>query len=128
MIPVETSALVSMLLREPGIEALVDRIAAEGAVVATPALVEAGMVLGGRQGAAGLAEMRTLIPAMGLRILPSSEDYACAATEAFLANGKDRHPAALNFGDCMSYAVAKVEGLPLLYVGEDFAQVDVAGA
>ncbi|AWR87976.1 type II toxin-antitoxin system VapC family toxin [Meiothermus taiwanensis] len=33
---------------------------------------------------------------------------------------------ALNFGDCLSYAVAKVAGLPLAYVGDDFAQTDLA--
>jgi ribonuclease VapC len=48
--------------------------------------------------------------------------------EAFLRFGKGRHPAALNFGDCMSYAVAKVANMPLLYVGNDFPQTDIAPA
>jgi ribonuclease VapC len=42
--------------------------------------------------------------------------------------GKGRHPAGLNFGDCFSYALAKVRGLPLLWKGDDFAQVDVLSA
>jgi ribonuclease VapC len=42
--------------------------------------------------------------------------------------GKGRHPAALNFGDCMSYALASVSGLPLLYAGTDFSHTDIASA
>jgi ribonuclease VapC len=39
--------------------------------------------------------------------------------------GKSRHPANLNFGDCLAYATAKVAGMPLLARGGDFAQTDV---
>jgi ribonuclease VapC len=47
---------------------------------------------------------------------------------AFVRFGKGRHPARLNFGDCVSYALAQVRGLPLLYKGEDFAKTDVVSA
>ena len=50
------------------------------------------------------------------------------ARQAFVDFGKGRHPAALNFGDCFSYALAKVSGQPLLYKGEDFARTDVVAA
>lgn len=42
--------------------------------------------------------------------------------------GKGIHPAALNFGDCFSYEVAKEHGCPLLYVGSDFSETDIEGA
>jgi ribonuclease VapC len=48
------------------------------------------------------------------------------ALEAFRRFGKGRHPAALNFGDCMSYATAKLAGRPLLFVGDDFTRTDIA--
>ena len=51
-----------------------------------------------------------------------------AAVAAYLRFGKGRHPAALNFGDCMSYALASESGLPLLYTGDDFARVDIQSA
>jgi ribonuclease VapC len=52
-----------------------------------------------------------------------------AATAAFVAYGKGSgHPAALNFGDVFSYALAKVRGLPLLYKGDDFARTDIESA
>jgi ribonuclease VapC len=47
---------------------------------------------------------------------------------AFIRFGKGRHPASLNFGDCVSYALARARGLPLLYKGEDFAKTDVISA
>lgn len=50
------------------------------------------------------------------------------ARQGFRRFGKGRHPAALNFGDCFSYALAKVTGEPLLFKGADFARTDVAPA
>jgi ribonuclease VapC len=47
------------------------------------------------------------------------------AAEAFARYGKGRHRAALNFGDCMSYAVAKLARQPLLCTGGDFAKTDL---
>ena len=52
-----------------------------------------------------------------------------AASDAFDRFGKGiGHPAKLNFGDCMAYAVAKVHDVPLLYKGTDFAQTDIRPA
>ena len=50
------------------------------------------------------------------------------ARDAHLRYGKGRHPAALNFGDCVSYALAKHLDEPLLFVGADFARTDVRTA
>jgi ribonuclease VapC len=60
--------------------------------------------------------------------MPIGEPEARAAVAAFLRYGKGRHPAALNFGDCMAYAVAQAEAMPLLFTGEDFARTDVPAA
>jgi ribonuclease VapC len=54
---------------------------------------------------------------------------ADAAYGAFLMFGKGSgHPAALNFGDVFSYAVAKVRDLPLLYKGNGFVHTDIRAA
>jgi len=50
------------------------------------------------------------------------------ARQAFLDFGKNRHPASLNFGDCFSYALAKVAAEPLLFKGEEFKQSDIIPA
>ena len=57
---------------------------------------------------------------------PFTLDQAKIARQAYRDFGKGNHPAALNFGDCFSYALAKTLGQPLLYKGRDFAQTDVA--
>ena len=61
-------------------------------------------------------------------VVPFNEEHLDAAATAFIRFGRGRHPAALNFGDCMSYAVASVAGMPLLFSGEDFSKTDIAQA
>ena len=63
-----------------------------------------------------------------VEIVPFTEVHYEAAVSAFLRYGKGRHPAGLNFGDCMSYAFARVSGLPLLYTGDDFSKTDIQSA
>ena len=85
------------------------------------------MVMAGRMGPESRPlDRRASRRRSGAEILPFTEDHARAAAAAFLRYGKGRHPAGLNFGDCMAYAVAKVEGAPLLFTGGDFARTDVA--
>ncbi|MCJ7627420.1 MAG: type II toxin-antitoxin system VapC family toxin, partial [Longimicrobiales bacterium] len=57
--------------------------------------------------------------------LPFGELHWREAADAYRRFGKGRHSAALNFGDCMTYAVAQLAGERLLFVGGDFAQTDV---
>jgi ribonuclease VapC len=65
---------------------------------------------------------------MNAEIVAFSPEHYEAAVDAFLRFGKGRHPARLNFGDCMSYAIASVAGLPLLYTGSDFSKTDIQAA
>jgi ribonuclease VapC len=58
-------------------------------------------------------------------VMPFTEGHYGIAVTAWLKYGKGRHPAALNFGDCLTYATAKAACLPLLFVGGDFPQTDV---
>jgi ribonuclease VapC len=61
-------------------------------------------------------------------VVPLNEEHLDAAAAAFIRFGRGRHPAALNFGDCMSYAVASVAGMPLLSTDDDFRRADIAQA
>lgn len=63
-----------------------------------------------------------------VKVVAFTNEHFDAAMDAFLRFGKGRHPAALNFGDCMSYAVAAVAGMPLLYTGNDFSKTDITAA
>ena len=85
------------------------------------------MVIAGRKGPDSSAGGGALLATLGLRVVPLTAAHARLATDAFLRYGKGRHPAGLNFGDCMAYAVAKAEGRGSVH-GGDFARTDVAVA
>lgn len=123
---VDSSALIAILRREPGYEQLVDAMLdADAVLVPASCFLEVAMVIAGRKGPDSRPAIDALIDRLQARIAPIGEAEARAAGDAFLRFGKGRHPAALNFGDCMAYAVAQAEGRPLLFVGDDFARTDV---
>ena len=74
------------------------------------------------------AEVDALLDALKINIVVFDQGQSTLAIAAFTQYGKGRHPAALNFGDCCAYALAKSMNLPLLYKGNDFAQTDIASA
>lgn len=123
----DSSAIVAIHLREPGHERLIDRIdGAEVLVVGVPTLLETAMVLTARLGHDARPLLFAFLRRMDAEVVPFHEEHLDAAAAAFLRYGRGRHPAALNFGDCMSYAVASVAGMPLLFTGEDFGRTDIA--
>ena len=125
----DTSALVSIHIEEPGSQMLFRKIdEAPHVVIGAPILFEAAMVLSGRTGTDARFSLSRGLRRLGVEIVPFTEDHYEAAVTAFLRYGKGRHPAGLNFGDCMSYGLARVSGLPLLYTGNDFAQTDIPAA
>lgn len=123
---IDSSALVAIHLKEPEFSVLLDKIAgAADKVVAAPTVLEAAIVLSGRMKQDARPLLALLLRRLGIRVVPFGEEHYDAAIDAFLRFGKGRHPAALNFGDCIAYATAALAELPLLYVGKDFAQTDV---
>ncbi|MBC8037928.1 MAG: type II toxin-antitoxin system VapC family toxin [Rhizobiales bacterium] len=80
------------------------------------------------KGLAAKQNIDHLIASTGISVVPFDGAAAQAAAGAFIRYGKGRHPASLNFGDCISYALSKTEMLPLLFKGEDFRQTDVKAA
>lgn len=81
------------------------------------------------RGRAQLAdELDNLLDELGIELVPFDEPQARESQRAFIRFGKGRHPAGLNFGDCISYALARSMGLPLLFKGDDFAKTDVVPA
>lgn len=84
--------------------------------------------MGRADGGRGITAVSNFILDFGVVVVPFDEPHADVAAEAFLGFGKGRHRARLNYGDCMTYATARVAERPLLYLGDDFAQTDIQAA
>ena len=97
-------------------------------VVGVPTLLEAELVLTTRLGQDARPLLFAFVRRLETDVVAFNEEHLDAAIAAFLRFGRGRHSAGLNFGDCMSYAVAAVAGMPLLFTGEDFTQTDITRA
>jgi ribonuclease VapC len=123
---IDTSAILAILRREPGYDRIRHHLAVSPSTkIGAPTRLEAGMVLVGRLGARGTTALARFLQRNAIETLPFTEAHADVAADAFGRFGKGRHPAALNFGDCLSYATAYLAREPLLCVGNDFAQTDL---
>lgn len=122
----DSSAIVAVLLGEPEQADLVELIGATPAPgVGAPTLAETGIVLTARLRERGRTLLERFLQESGSVVIPFDENHYGAAIEAFGRYGKGRHPAQLNFGDCLTYAVARLAGEPLLAIGDDFTHTDL---
>jgi ribonuclease VapC len=127
VIVLDTSAVIAILLGEPVAASLAGAIQRNAPrLLSAASLVEASQVIESRKGEAGGRELDLLIYRAGIEIVPVDAVQAEVARAAFRQFGKGRHPAGLTYGDCFSYALAKVSEAPLLFVGEDFSRTDLA--
>jgi ribonuclease VapC len=127
---VDTSALVAIILDEPEADGFLSRLEAEKHRCTSPLVVlETTMVLSShlKLDILGIrAVVGRVLQGADIEVIPINARMGDLAVEAFDQYGKGRHPARLNLGDCMSYAVAKAYRAPLLYKGDDFKQTDLA--
>ena len=126
MIVVDTSALLSILQGEAEASACFAILNAEPDVLMSAATLTEALIVAGRRNR-GTA-MAALIDDLGIEIVSVTPSAAKRAASAYARWGKGVHPARLNFGDCFSYELAQASGSPLLYVGSDFSQTDIASA
>ena len=126
---IDTSAILAVLLAEPDAARYEDAIAAAWPRrMSAVALLEAAMVVESRGGAAAGHELDLLLEKAAVELVPVTPEHANDARRAWRRFGKGRHPAALNFGDCLTYALADALGEPLLFKGGDFARTDIEAA
>lgn len=126
MIAVDTSALMAILLDEPGAQRCMAAIEAADKLLISAGTVAEALIVAGRRNLAG--EMTRLIDGLGLEIVPVTSTSARRIAAAYGHWGKGIHPAALNFGDCFAFDVAEERNCPLLYVGNDFSQTSIRPA
>jgi ribonuclease VapC len=121
----DSSAVVAIMLREPDCERLLARMRdAPRLGIGAATLLEAGIVVSARLADDARGLLARLLIESGIVVLPVTDAHFGVAMDAWLRYGKGRHPAALNFGDCLAYAASVVAGEPLLAVGNDFPQTD----
>ncbi|WP_419809012.1 type II toxin-antitoxin system VapC family toxin [Sphingomonas sp.] len=129
MIALDTSALVTILEQEPEADLYAETMAAaDRLLIGMPTILELRLVMTARVGALTAEKAIAALLADTVEQIAFGRPHLIAATGALDRFGKGRHRAALNFGDCMAYAVAAVAGCPLLYKGDDFAQTDIMSA
>ena len=126
MIVVDTSALVAVLLDEPGAEACAAILQTEEECLLRAGTLAEAMIVAEHRGAA--AELMTMFDGLALEVVPVTTATARAVAAVYRRFGKGFHPAALNFGDCFAYALARERACPLLFVGNDFSRTDVTPA
>jgi ribonuclease VapC len=103
-------------------------IATMECVISWPTVFECHQVLARVSRRRGLDVLDKVLEAPRMRVLSFDKRAFVGAREAFDRFGRGRHPARLNFGDCMAYAIAKVHDVPLLYKGDDFSRTDIRAA
>ncbi len=123
---IDTSAIVAIALNEPEAANFEEQIADDSIrLISATAVLESTIVLETRLGDAGGREFDLWLLKVGAEVVPVDAEQTDAARRAWRRYGKGRHVAALNYGDCFSYALAKATGEPLLFKGNDFSLTDI---
>ncbi|MGW4526195.1 type II toxin-antitoxin system VapC family toxin [Amycolatopsis sp. NPDC004378] len=123
---IDSSAIIATIMGEPMAPRLGEAIgSAEVCRVGAPTLVETTLVLVHKEGPRGKALLADFLQQRRFEVISFGDPHWRSAQVAFMRYGKGRHPAGLNFGDCLTYATTFVAGEPLLCIGDDFAQTDL---
>ena len=123
MIAVDTSALMAIVLGEPEADRCINALVAESELVISAVTVAEARIVAAHRNVD--EEMARLIDGLGFEVVSVTAESVQRVVDAYARWGKGMHPAALNFGDCFAYALARDCGCRLLYVGDDFAKTDL---
>ncbi len=123
MIAVDTSAMMAIVLNESAADACIAALETDDEVLISAGTVAEALIVAARRNV--VEEISKLIDEFGFQVVTVTTAAARRIADAYEHWGKGIHPAALNFGDCFAYEVAKEHGCPLLYVGEDFSKTDI---
>lgn len=126
---IDASALLAIALDEPDGPRFTEAILnAEQPRMPAVTWFEAALVVGARGDALAVARFDDINRDLGITLIDFTAEHAGLARAARRMYGRGRHPARLNFGDCMVYAVAKAGNEPLLFKGNDFTHTDIEPA
>lgn len=123
---IDSSAIIAIIFRERDYERLLEKLTDVNNVgISTATLVETGIIVSARLGRDARPTLYRFLDEAGIVEVPFGAEHWREAVGAYLQFGKGRHPARLNFGDCIAYATSKLAGSPLLCVGDDFPRTDL---
>ena len=127
---VDTSALIAIVYGEPGHERFEQAIGQDNIrLISAASAIEASIVVARRAGPTdakhALTVLDDVMKSLGLEIEPVTRAQVALAREAYLRYGKGMKAPGLNYGDCISYALAKDSGQALLFKGDDFSRTDI---
>jgi ribonuclease VapC len=129
MMVVDTSVLVACIAHESLRDMFLEKLFLNDSVIATPTLVETGLWIARNGTAETMIGYEALLALDRVNIIAFTSDMAQWAIHAINTYGKGSgHKAQLNFGDCLSYGVAKALDAPLLFTGDDFTHTDLIAA
>jgi ribonuclease VapC len=126
VIAIDTSALMAIVLGEATADACIRVLETEAELVISAGTVAEALIVAARRNVGD--EMTRLIDGLGLDIVSVTPASARRIAAAYGQWGRGAHSAGLNFGDCLSYELAKEHACPLLYVGDDFSKTDLTSA
>lgn len=123
---VDSSALLALLLDEPGADDIEFALAeSDPVIMGAPTFTEAAIVVEARLGPAGRLALDRVVRIAEISVVPFDADAAEEAVDGWRRFGKGRHVAGLNLGDCFTYGLARSLGSPVLCVGDDFSRTDL---
>ena len=128
---VDSSALVAILREEPEREVLREKLlfAEKAPRMASVNFLETAIVIDAKRDAVTSRRLDDLIEKFGIEIVSVTPEHARIARDAYRDFGRGSgHPAKLNFGDSIAYALARSESEPLLFVGNDFIHTNIETA
>jgi ribonuclease VapC len=123
---IDSSALLAILFGEPEKRRFNELIEADAVrLMSAASYLESAIIIDDRLGYEGARDLSLFLREADIEIEPVTLAQAEIARDAYRRFGRGKHVAALNFGDCFTYALAKSTGEPLLFKGSDFAQTDL---
>ena len=126
---IDSSAILTILLAENDAEVFAEAIVrAQRRLIGSFSHLECSAVLLARKGSVALSALQAFMFRSRIQEVGFAPEQCLIAVDAYRRYGKGKHPAALNLGDCCSYALAKALDLPLLYKGNDFSKTDIVSA
>jgi ribonuclease VapC len=126
---IDTSAVLAILFDEPDAKSYADAIEkADSRHMSTANYLEAALIVDTRGDSVASREFDLFFRRANFLVDPVTFEHAQTARQAYRDFGKGRHSAALNFGDCLAYALAKTLDEPLLFKGSEFSRTDIEAA